>query len=63
MRRALDAEVEVIGGPYGEFKVFIDDALVLEGGALAALGVLPSSGTVIDAIRERLSPPPPPEDA
>ena len=45
----------MVRGSYGEFKVLVDDATVIDGGALAALGVLPSSRKVVDAVRARLS--------
>jgi hypothetical protein len=51
LRRELNADVEVVGGPYGQFKVEVDGNTVLEGGALAALGVLPSAQRVLEAVR------------
>jgi hypothetical protein len=51
LRRELHADVEVVGGPYGQFKVDVDGHTVLEGGALAALGVLPSAQKVLEAVR------------
>ena len=45
----------MVHGRYGEFKVVVDGATVIEGGALAALGVLPSGRKVVDAVRARLS--------
>ena len=54
LRRELDADVEVVGGPYGKFKVDVNGSTVLEGGALAALGVLPSSQKVLEAVRAQL---------
>jgi len=51
----LNADVDVIGGPYGQFQVLVDGALVLDGGPFAALGILPSSQRVVDALREKLS--------
>jgi hypothetical protein len=54
VRRELSADVHVIGGPYGQFQVLVDGALVLEAGPLAALGVLPSAREVIDALRGAL---------
>jgi len=42
-------------GHYGEFKVFVDNDVVIDGGALAALGVLPSGRNVVEAVRSRLS--------
>jgi hypothetical protein len=54
LRRELEVDVEVVGGPYGQFKVEVDGETVLEGGALAALGVLPSAQKVIEAVRVQL---------
>lgn len=55
VRRELNTDVEVVGGPYGQFQVCVDGLLVLEAGRLAALGVLPSSQQVVDAVRGKLS--------
>ena len=44
----------MIHAKYGEFKVLVDDEIVVEGGALGFLGVLPSTGEVIEAIRKKL---------
>ena len=57
LRRELNAEVDLVGGPYGQFRVLIDGGTVVDGGAWAALGVLPSGRTVVDAVRARLSEP------
>ncbi len=45
----------MVRGHYGEFKVLVDGETVVDGGALAALGVSPSGGTVVAAVKERLS--------
>ena len=45
----------MVGGPYGQFKVLLDGEAVIEGGRLAALGVLPSGRTVVDALRASLA--------
>jgi hypothetical protein len=45
----------MVHGHYGEYKVLVDDDLVIDGGALAALGVLPSGRKVVEAVRARLS--------
>jgi hypothetical protein len=42
-------------GRYGEFKVLVDGETVIDGGTLAALGVLPSGRKVLEAVRARLS--------
>jgi len=55
LRRELRTEVEMLRGHYGEFKVLVDGDTVIDGGALAALGVLPSGRKVLDAVRARLS--------
>jgi hypothetical protein len=55
LRRELRTEVEMLRGHYGEFKVLVDGDTVIDGGALAAFGVLPSGRKVLDAVRARLS--------
>jgi hypothetical protein len=55
LRRELGTEVELIRGHYGEFKVLVDGETVIDAGALAALGVLPSGRKVVAAVRARLS--------
>jgi hypothetical protein len=54
LRRALQVEVDMIHGRYGEFQVLVDGAPVVDGGALAALGVLPSRRKVVDVVRQHL---------
>lgn len=44
----------MVRGRYGEFQVLVDGQEVVGGGRLAALGVLPSSRQVPDAVRARL---------
>jgi hypothetical protein len=51
LRRELGDDVEMQRGHYGEFKVFVDGKIVVDGGSLAALGVLPSSRKVLEAVR------------
>jgi hypothetical protein len=55
LRRELSTEVDMVKGHYGEFKVLVDGTTVVDGGALAALGVLPSARKVLDAVRLKLS--------
>lgn len=55
LRRELRTEVQMVRGRYGEFKVLVDGKTVVDGGALAALGVLPSGRKVIAVVRETLS--------
>jgi hypothetical protein len=56
IRRELGTEVEMARGRYGEFKVLVDGETVIDGGALAILGVLPTGRKIVDAVRTRLSP-------
>ena len=55
LRRELNTEVEMAHGRYGEFKVTVDGDTVIDGGAAAFLGVLPTRREVVDAVRARLS--------
>lgn len=51
LRRDLGVDVTLESGPYGSFQVRVDDTAVVDGGALAFLGVLPS----LDEIRAQVS--------
>ena len=42
-------------GRYGEFKVLVDGGVVIDGGALACRGVLPTVGKVVSAVKGRLA--------
>jgi hypothetical protein len=55
LRRELDTKVEMAHGRYGEFKVMVDGDTVIDGGAAAFLGLLPTRREVVDAVRARLS--------
>jgi hypothetical protein len=54
LRRELRSDVEMVKGRYGEFKVLVDGHTVVDAGALAALGVLPSGRRVVDAVKAQL---------
>ena len=54
LRRELKSDVEMVKGRYGEFKVLVDGQTVVDAGALAALGVLPSGRKVVDAVKAKL---------
>ena len=56
LRRELGAEVEMVRGHYGEFKVLVDGKPVIDGGATAFLGVLPSGRKIVAAVRDHLEP-------
>jgi hypothetical protein len=55
IRRELQTEVDMIRGKYGEFKILVDNEIVVDGGALAFLGILPSGREVLEAVRSKLS--------
>jgi hypothetical protein len=46
----------MLRGHYGEFKVLVDGRIVIDGGAPAFLGVLPSGRKILAAVQARLSP-------
>jgi hypothetical protein len=54
VRRELRVEVDVVGGPYGQFGVDVDGRTVLEGGRFTVLGILPSADQVLAAVRQAL---------
>jgi len=54
LRRDVQPDVEMEHGRYGEFKVLVDGEIVVDGGAMAALGVLPSSRKAVEAVRARI---------
>lgn len=45
----------MVHGRYGEYKVLVDDEVVVDAGALSALGIVPGDKRVVEAVRERLS--------
>ena len=55
LRRELRADVELVRGRYGEFKVLVDGETIIDGGAAAFLGVLPSGRKIVAAVRDRLN--------
>ncbi len=44
----------MVHGRYGEFKVLVDGDVVVDAGALAVVGVLPTKRQVRAAVRDRL---------
>lgn len=54
LRRELGIEVDTIHGRYGEYKVLVDGDLVLDGGPMVILGLMPSTRKIVDAVRDRL---------
>jgi hypothetical protein len=54
LRRELQADVEMVHGRYGEFKVAVDGSTVIDGGAAAFLGIMPSRAKILAAVKDRL---------
>jgi len=44
-----------VKGRYGEFKVLVDDKVVIDGGALVTVGIMPSGKTVVETVRPLLA--------
>ena len=47
--------MDTIRGHYGEYKVLVDGATVVDGGPMVILGVMPSGRKIVAAVRERLA--------
>ena len=54
LRRELQADVDMVHGRYGEFKVLVDGDTIIDGAGAAFLGVLPSGAKIVAAVRARL---------
>jgi len=54
IRRELGTAVDMVHGKYGEFKVLVDGNVVIDGGSLAFLGVLPSGRQVLESVKAKL---------
>ena len=54
LRRELKVDVELVEGRYGQLSVLVDGEEVIDAGALAFLGVLPSRRRVREVVAERL---------
>ena len=54
LRNELGIEAEVVEGRYGELSVLVDGEEVINGGALAFLGVLPSLRRIRDAVAAKM---------
>lgn len=57
IRRELDVEVDEIHGRYGEYRVLVDGRVVVDAGARAALGWMPSTRRVVEQVRHSLGAP------
>jgi len=45
----------MVHGSYGQFQVLVDNAVLIDGGSLAFVGVLPSVRKVVEAVRAKLA--------
>jgi hypothetical protein len=55
IRRDLGVEVQMVRGHYGEYKVLVDDEIVVDGGPLVMVGVMPRAKRTLDLVRSRLT--------
>jgi hypothetical protein len=54
IRREFQTDVDMVRRGYGVFKVLVDGDTVVDGGAAAFLGVMPSGAKIAAAVREAL---------
>ena len=54
LRKELGVDPVLVEGHYGELSVLVNGEEVINGGALAFLGVLPSLRRIRDAVAEKL---------
>jgi hypothetical protein len=57
LRKELGIDAALVEGHYGELSVQVDGEEVINGGALAFLGVLPSLRRIRDAVAAKVRPP------
>jgi hypothetical protein len=55
LRRELGIEVDAVRGGYGEYKILVDGDLVVDGGPLVILGVMPAARQIVEQVRARLA--------
>jgi len=54
IRKELGVDVQKVHGRYGELKVFVDGEVVVDGGTGVILGIMPTTRTILAAVRARL---------
>ncbi|MGQ0642636.1 MAG: hypothetical protein ACT4P6_17985 [Gemmatimonadaceae bacterium] len=54
LRRDLGVEVDLLQGPYGSLKIFVDDEEVVDAGVLAFMGVMPTLAHIRERVAARL---------
>ena len=55
LRRELGIEPELEHGAYGQFRILVDGREVLDAGAMAALGIVPSNDRILETVRKNLA--------
>ncbi len=55
IKRELNIEPEMVHGKYGEYKVLVDNDVVIDAGYKVILGIFPPSNEIIGAVRKKLS--------
>jgi len=55
LQRDLGVDVTLEAGPYGSFQVRADDEVLVDGGALAFLGVLPSLAEIRTQVAKHIA--------
>lgn len=55
IRRELGVDVQMIRGHYGEYKVLVDGEVVVDGGPLVMVGVMPPARKTLEVVRDRLT--------
>ncbi len=53
----------MVHGAYGQFQVLVDDKVIVDGGTLAFLGILPPVQEVLEVVRATLAAPAPSKQA
>lgn len=54
LRRELGVDAQLEAGPYGSFQVRVEDDVLIDGGKLAFMGVLPALAEIKARVAERL---------
>lgn len=55
IRSELGLEVEMVRGRYGEYRVLVDDEVVVDGGPQVIIGMVPPARRTLQLVRARLS--------
>ena len=55
IREELSIDANMVQGRYGEFQVFVDGKVVIDGGRKVLFGLMPSGEDIIEAIRQQMN--------